>query len=338
MGERIHALAQNLNGKDNLDEWSIDELRHIVKRHPYFAPAQFLLLQKLRQSGTPEEADAQYRKAVLYYHDPLMFEQFISANQFYTNEWQELEDAKEKIANEISKDTLFEETKISDPAVFADPIEEVHVETNETIEEIGDTSFVSTEQPMTENSTQVETPFTQDSETVLETDSLNDSAMSMPVANVEEQPVVLKENSVVENPVHAAAEPVANGAQHQDLAFEPFHTVDYFASQGIKISQEELPKDKLAKQLKSFTEWLKTMKRLPAAQVTQNVESSAEKKVEALADHSVSESDVVTEAMAEVWLKQGNTEKALDIYNKLSLLNPSKKAYFAAKIENLKQS
>jgi hypothetical protein len=47
---------------------------------------------------------------------------------------------------------------------------------------------------------------------------------------------------------------------------------------------------------------------------------------------------VVTEAMAEVWLKQGNNGKALDIYNKLSLLNPSKKAYFAAKIENLKPS
>jgi hypothetical protein len=80
------------------------------------------------------------------------------------------------------------------------------------------------------------------------------------------------------------------------------------------------------------------MKRLPATQITDVVESSAEKKVESMASHSVSESDVVTEAMAEVWLKQGNTGKALDIYNKLSLLNPSKKAYFAAYIEHLKPS
>ena len=57
-----------------------------------------------------------------------------------------------------------------------------------------------------------------------------------------------------------------------------------------------------------------------------------------MASHSVEESDVVTEAMAEVWAKQGNRRKAIETYNKLSLQNPSKKAYFAAKIENLKQS
>jgi hypothetical protein len=42
--------------------------------------------------------------------------------------------------------------------------------------------------------------------------------------------------------------------------------------------------------------------------------------------------------MAEVWVKQGNTSKAIEVYNKLSLLNPSKRAYFATKIENLKRS
>jgi hypothetical protein len=42
--------------------------------------------------------------------------------------------------------------------------------------------------------------------------------------------------------------------------------------------------------------------------------------------------------MAEVWAKQGAREKAIETYNKLSLQNPSKKAYFAAKIENLSRS
>jgi hypothetical protein len=40
--------------------------------------------------------------------------------------------------------------------------------------------------------------------------------------------------------------------------------------------------------------------------------------------------------MAEVWERQGNREKAMEVYNKLSLLNPSKRAYFAAKIDSLK--
>lgn len=122
-----------------------------------------------------------------------------------------------------------------------------------------------------------------------------------------------------------------------DLIFEPYHTVDYFASQGIKMKEEEKPKDKLGQQLKSFTEWLKTMKRLPVAEIVKEVDPGSEKKVEQLAETSLQERDVVTETMAEVWEKQGNLSKSIEIYNKLSLLEPSKSAYFAAKIEDLKK-
>lgn len=122
-----------------------------------------------------------------------------------------------------------------------------------------------------------------------------------------------------------------------ELSFEPFHTVDYFASQGIKFKEEEKPRDKFGQQLKSFTDWLKTMKRLPVTEITKTVEIISEKKVEQLAEHSLTERDVVTETMAEVWEKQGNAVKAIEIYNKLSLLEPSKSPYFAAKIEELKK-
>jgi hypothetical protein len=133
------------------------------------------------------------------------------------------------------------------------------------------------------------------------------------------------------------APPETNGIADEVLTFEPYHTVDYFASQGIKLSQEEATKDRFGRQLKSFTEWLKTMKKLPATEQAKPMDVVAEQKVENLAAHSVEESDVVTEAMAEVWVKQGKTEKAIDVYNKLSLLNPSKRAYFAAKVEFLKK-
>lgn len=122
-----------------------------------------------------------------------------------------------------------------------------------------------------------------------------------------------------------------------DLLFEPFHTVDYFASQGINFKEEEKPADKFGLQLKSFTDWLKTMKRLPSVEEIGSEAPIAEKKVEQLAEHSIKERDIVTIAMAEVWEKQGNNAKAIDIYNKLSLLEPSKSPYFAAKIEELKK-
>ena len=123
-----------------------------------------------------------------------------------------------------------------------------------------------------------------------------------------------------------------------ELTFEPFHTVDYFASQGIKFKEEEKPKDKFGQQLKSFTDWLKTMKRLPVSEITKAVEVNSEQKVEQLAEHSLKDREVVTEAMAEVWEKQGNAAKAIEIYSKLSLLDPSKSPYFAAKIEDLKKT
>ncbi|MDQ2862518.1 MAG: hypothetical protein M3R50_02505, partial [Bacteroidota bacterium] len=54
----------------------------------------------------------------------------------------------------------------------------------------------------------------------------------------------------------------SRSADLEAVAFEPLHTVDYFASQGIKISEEFLQNDKLGSQMKSFTEWLRSMKKL----------------------------------------------------------------------------
>jgi len=121
------------------------------------------------------------------------------------------------------------------------------------------------------------------------------------------------------------------------LTFDPYHTVDYFASQGIKLSQEEKPKDRFGQQLKSFTQWLKTIKKIPPAEIAQELGKGNEQKVVTLAEHSLEDRDIVTEAMAEVWLKQGNRVKAIEVYKKLSLQNPAKSAYFATLIEQLKQ-
>jgi len=144
------------------------------------------------------------------------------------------------------------------------------------------------------------------------------------VINKEEKPLF---KTIIETP-----------AAKGDLLFEPYHTVDYFASQGIKLSKIEADsKDKLGRQLKSFTEWLKSMKKLPQVSIDKILSQNEESKVVADATHSIENKEVITEAMAEVFEKQGLTEKAAEVYRKLSLLNPGKSAYFAAKIEVLKQ-
>jgi hypothetical protein len=121
----------------------------------------------------------------------------------------------------------------------------------------------------------------------------------------------------------------------EEPVFESYHTIDYFASQGIKLLQEEL-KDKLGKQLKSFTDWLRSMKRIAPVENNTSLDEVANQSIQRFAEHSIEEKEVLTEAMAEVWAKQGNNDKAIRVYEKLSLLNPVKRPYFAHRIEQLK--
>lgn len=147
------------------------------------------------------------------------------------------------------------------------------------------------------------------------------------------EPINEEQKLQVEIPLLKIEKP---GNLKQDLIFEPYHTVDYFASQGVKFKPEDKPQDKFGQQLKSFTEWLKTLKQVPATEISKTSDTNLEQKVDQLAAHSIEDREVLTEAMAEVWEKQGNASKAIEIYKKLGLLNPSKSSYFAAKIEQLK--
>ena len=169
----------------------------------------------------------------------------------------------------------------------------------------------------------------------------------------EQKPMPVQDGAVVAHAIALAEQPLAPTEQplasteqstpteqpitatEQSIVFEPYHTIDYFASQGIKLTLDENPSDTLGKQLKSFTDWLKVMRRLPQKDREIVPDIAAERNVQTIAAHSIEGKEVVTETMAEVLAKQGMPEKAREVYNKLSLLNPGKSAYFAAKIEQL---
>jgi hypothetical protein len=255
MSERIHALAQQLFGKSSVEECDLQEIKNMANKYPYFAPAQFLLLEKLKKDNSPDYP-TQLQKAVLYYHDPVAFEYFIASDKFYTEvsfEEEKPEAVVEQVA--IAEPTIANEPEVNIKAEVMDAEKQVEIEDHKPVEE------------------------------------------------------VIEEN--------LANQTVPDQAPEEIVPIEPFHTVDYFASQGIKLSQEEQPKDKLGKQLKSFTEWLRTLKRMPAAEIVNEIDTPTERNVQHLAEDSVHEMDIVTEAMAEVWLKQGNNQKAMEVYKKL---------------------
>jgi hypothetical protein len=120
------------------------------------------------------------------------------------------------------------------------------------------------------------------------------------------------------------------------LPIDPYYTIDYFASQGIKLDLKKNQPDKLGKQVKKFTQWLKHMKRVgPEDTLASEGISPEEVEAQRIADASNTAREVVTEAMALVLEKQGKKDKAVQLYRKLTFLNPDKSAYFAAKIKNL---
>jgi hypothetical protein len=121
-----------------------------------------------------------------------------------------------------------------------------------------------------------------------------------------------------------------------EIETERLHTIDYFASQGIRVDLNKMPQDKLTSQLRKFTDWLKEMKQQQQQPNDLGTGTDLEQAVALIAENSNESREVVTETMAEVLEKQGQTEKAIQLYIKLSFINPEKSAYFAAKIQHLK--
>jgi hypothetical protein len=123
--------------------------------------------------------------------------------------------------------------------------------------------------------------------------------------------------------------------QNNEPLFEPLYAIDYFASQGIKLRDED-QQDQLGKKLKSFTGWLKSMKKIHPEKSKGQIDEKMEESIKSVAEHSNEQAEVLTETMAEVFIKQGLIQKAIEVYEKLGLLDPAKSATFAAKISELK--
>lgn len=308
MNSAIQQLVQSFLQKDDLQQCSVQELQQLAAKYPYSAAIHLLVAQKIKaehQGSLPTEQPAND----IYFHNPFWLDQLLNEKgtvSIKTKE-KELLAAPEPIIEVIK-----EEATIEIPAAI--PVTEA-VET-------------ATSYPAPETATLVE-------EVVMNTELKTEESPAV-VEEMEQQVVATSDEPAIK--IHAfKIEPV--DPANATLTFEPYHTVDYFASQGIKFSTDEKPKDKFGQQLKSFTEWLKTIKKVPATELSNAANNQlAEQKVEQLAEKSLTEGDVLTEAMAEVWAKQGNTAKAIITYQKLSLLNPSKSSYFAGLIEQLKQS
>lgn len=160
----------------------------------------------------------------------------------------------------------------------------------------------------------------------------------------------------------------------EDLIFTPVQSEDYFKQQGINVSSEftgdinelvhgnEESEDtesdaRSLMVMMSFTEWLVHFKRTTekkneeiedqkavramwqkeklAAALEEENDEIPENVFEMAVNSIAKEEGLASESLAEIYLKQGKHDHAIEMYKKLSLRNPQKNAYFAARIEEI---
>jgi hypothetical protein len=321
MNSFINTLSDTVLSKQ-LESCDLAELQMLSQAHPYSSAIQLLYAQKLQATGNTGYHE-QLQKTLLYYNNPLFIKYLIETEE------------RPRI---MPMNTPLVSTEDTVAPTEPDVIEE-EVETESAIEIPADQPKAITESVVAEEpSALVITDAIQEAEEQLllspqqvTTDDEVDTADEANVASLE-----LEEEDATLPPLPAFKfEPV--DPAKAELSFTPYHTIDYFAAQGIKLGEEQNSGDRFGTQLKSFTAWLKQMKRLPGATAKGNISITEEKSIEQMAEQSLQGENADTEAMALVWTKQGNAKKAIEIYKKLSLQIPAKSAYFAAKIDHLKK-
>ncbi len=307
-------LVQLLTGQPSLQAATAAQIAEITHRFPYFSLGQLLLTKKLKAEDT-ETFLAQYQQCALYFTNQ-------SWLQYQLNN------------PEVSKpDKLFKET--SETAKEANKETEPELIT-------GEPAGAVAEKGEMEDSNLITLP----AEGVLRSISLQLGEVK---EEPEDPPLDADEIEYTDILAPEASAKIANLLQHQvedyhtpvdnkrdlPVSAEPYHTIDYFASQGIKMDPHQ-PQDALAKKVHTFTDWLKQMKRINQSPTDLGSDPDTDSYVQSIADTSNQPREVHTEAMAEVLIMQGKKDKAIELYQKLSLLNPAKTAYFAAKIHQLK--
>ncbi|MEI6585682.1 MAG: hypothetical protein WCL56_06335, partial [Sediminibacterium sp.] len=289
----------HLTGTANLGSIKEDSLLELANEYPYFAPIQLLLSAKLKETNAIT-FNTQAQKTNFYFSNPYWVHYLLS-------DFSSQNKVEAQIDAEISANPPISNLEIASATDLA-------IDTNESVAVIETPSF--------ETANDIQIPTVESVVDLLK-------RINHPY---EEAAATAESNTKIANLLSEQLadfkKPISEEAK-LEITREPLHTTDYFASQGIKIDLSQIPQDKLTTQLRRFTDWLKYMKTDNPTDVDLETRQDLEEAVVLIAKTSNEQKEIVTETMAEIFQKQGQVDKAIQLYIKLSFINPEKSAYFA---------
>lgn len=342
----IPYISKALQEPQNISEADAESIDALTTAYPYFMPARYMdAAKKHKAAPYNEELLAQMQ---LYSGNWILYSDFLS--QVLGGE-----DVEMKLQKE-SDDEKEATTEVENEATVANTQEDdTKEETNAPVaEEEGSTTVDDNNEPT-------------------ETDQADSFTPTNTDFNTGDKPYVRKEKKKGKDKNPVVEEQVKQESEEDEALILPVYTDDYFLHQGVNVSNKipddyesaegaietELADDdeKSLMVVMSFAEWLnffktkkkaeeeeeegqkalKTMwqKEKLAAALEEEDEEIPENVFE-MAVNSISKEDgLISESLANIHIKQGRYDKAIDMYRKLSLRNPQKKAYFARKIEHL---
>lgn len=307
---RYNQLVQAIFQTDKPGEVDVESIEQLSKQFPFFAPVQYLLSRKIKKTN-PEQYRAQIAKTAIFFNNPHWLNDLL-----IKEEQEEQEELSENAIPEFEEGEPDSELPDGETEIKSD--ENAPQETNSVRDEVdvfqGDTNVIQNKVDVIQD----------------ETDAIQDEVDAVRDEKVD---VVRDATVTIRGEVDAIQDEI------DDLPvvpIEPLFAVDYFASQGIRLTEGDT-KDKLSQKLRSFTEWLKTMKKIHPEKLEQEMDEKTSSSIQHIAEVSNTSDEIITETMAEVYAHQGLRNKAAEVYQKLSLLNPDKRTYFAAKISKLNE-
>lgn len=339
----ISYISEMLEQPQNLTEVDVASIKELTQAFPYFVPARYM-------QAAQEHKDSQFAPEMVNRM------QLFSGNWMFYNQF--LQDSIG--GKEVEFTTVHEAA----PVIEEEPI------VNEVVadEPIFNTTATDVVEEVEEEEAPVNTGFIRGKKKDKPVDAKQEEAQPQPdeaVTDIIEEPIA--EPSVAE-----ATEEIQEEEEEKDNKenlIPPIYTEDYFLHQGLHVSNE-LPEDIIGSTtpteedeeqalmvVMSFSDWLmfykkkkqqeeeeeqdqrelKSMwqKQKLAAAMEEENEEIPENVFEMAVNSISNEDNLVSESLAQVMVKQGRYDRAVEMYKKLSLLKPQKKAYFARKIEDI---